>query len=143
MKGIKVILVAVVLFIWAQSVIPPTESTEESMFVLDTIQSIIDSMGIKLELTHHFIRKAAHFTEHAVAGSLISVLLIDDKNKLVKICVPLVCGLLIGFIDETIQIFSGRGSMIQDVWLDFSGGLFGCFVTRTVYWLIHRSKLKQ
>lgn len=28
-------------------------------------------------------------------------------------------------IDETIQIFSHRGSQLQDVWLDFSGFIVG------------------
>ena len=38
----------------------------------------------------------------------------------------LVCGgFFVAAIDETIQIFSHRGSQLQDVWLDFSGFVVG------------------
>ena len=31
----------------------------------------------------------------------------------------------VAFLDETIQIFTGRGPMIQDVWIDLSGAALG------------------
>ena len=36
--------------------------------------------------------------------------------------------LLAALTDETIQIFTGRGPQVQDVWLDFAGGAAGLLV---------------
>lgn len=38
-------------------------------------------------------------------------------------------------IDETIQIFSNRGSQVQDVLLDFAGVCAGMAVTLIIRWL--------
>ena len=35
-------------------------------------------------------------------------------------------------IDETIQIFTGRGSQLQDVWLDFAGFTTGLILVLAV-----------
>ena len=47
-------------------------------------------------------------------------------------------------LDETIQIFSNRGSQLQDVWLDFAGfstGLFLVLLVRAI--LCYRQKSKK
>ena len=46
--------------------------------------------------------------------------------------------MLTGFIDETIQIFSGRGSAIRDVWLDFSGAAAAILILAAIRVLFSR-----
>ncbi|MBO4887502.1 MAG: VanZ family protein [Firmicutes bacterium] len=47
---------------------------------------------------------------------------------------------LIAFLDETVQIFSGRGPMIQDVWLDLAGALCAILLVLLVYALRQKSR---
>ena len=48
--------------------------------------------------------------------------------------------LLTGFIDETIQIFSGRGSAVSDVWLDFSGAAAAILILALARALLSRRR---
>ena len=48
-------------------------------------------------------------------------------------------GLAAAVTDETIQIFSDRGSSVADVLLDFSGVL----AATAAVWLIYRMKMKK
>ena len=38
---------------------------------------------------------------------------------------PFLLALLVSFLDETIQIFSGRGPAVKDMWIDLSGAVLG------------------
>ena len=49
-------------------------------------------------------------------------------------------GLLAAFLDETLQLFSGRGSMVADVWLDFAGVVFGVAVITLGRWIAAQMK---
>ena len=49
-------------------------------------------------------------------------------------------GLLAAFLDETLQLFSGRGSMVADVWLDFAGVVFGVAVITLGRWIAGQMK---
>lgn len=50
------------------------------------------------------------------------------------------CSWLIAFLDETIQIFSGRGPMIQDVWLDLSGAVCGALLILLICFLRRKDR---
>ncbi len=137
-KRTFIILVGIVLiFIWGHSMIPTDASTEESSGIMRILQGILDFLNIPVTLTEHTVRKLAHFTEHAVAGMVLSAFLYPKlsnsqsrRDRIDSIVLPLTAGFFVGFIDETIQIFSGRGPMIEDVWIDFGGIFLGVlFVT--------------
>ena len=49
----------------------------------------------------------------------------------------------VAVIDETIQIFSLRGSLVSDVCLDFFGGLTGAAVSYGLYRTVGRSLLER
>ena len=56
-----------------------------------------------------------------------------------------VCGLLglfAAFLDETLQLFSGRGSMVADVWLDFAGVVCGVAAVAAGIWIWERGMKK-
>ena len=137
-----VLTAVTVLFIWGHSLVPLTSSAEESMSVMQVLQAVLDFFQIPVTLTDIFVRKLAHFAEHGAAGLLLGLYIYprvlaaqDIRTKLELGVLPLVIGFFIGFIDETIQVFSGRGAMIQDVWLDFAGvccGAAAAFAIRLV-----------
>lgn len=84
-------------------------------------------LEISYESAHHFIRKAAHFTEYAVLGTLVFIA--QKKAPLVKndaLCIILWMT-AVPSIDETIQRFvPQRAGMGTDILLDMCG--FACAV---------------
>lgn len=147
-KRTFIILIVIVLaFIWGQSLIPTDDSTLESGQIMQVMQAVLDFLNIPVTLTEHFVRKLAHFSEHAVAGVILGLFmyprLMSSQTKREQIecaILPLIVGFFIGFADETIQIFSGRGPLIQDVWIDFFGIFLGVSLSYLIVFLKHRRK---
>ncbi|HBI51621.1 MAG TPA: hypothetical protein DDX72_02440 [Ruminococcaceae bacterium] len=138
------LMAAVLLFIWGHSLIPRSQSAEESLGMMIFLQKILDFLHIPLQLTDHLVRKLAHFAEHAVAGIILGCYFFPEardavsrKEKIVKAAIPFAAGLFIGFIDETVQLFSGRGAAVADVWIDFAGICCGAAVTGLVIFVIY------
>ena len=68
------------------------------------------------------IRHIGHFTEYATLATLVALLIIiKGKAGIKSLVYSLLFGQLTGFFDETVQIFSGRGPNIADVWIDIFG----------------------
>lgn len=103
------------------------ESSGISQGVLYEIMQIFARIGISTDITEHIIRKLAHFTEFTALGILLSIdTVLFLKNMKQYVWIPLFIGLLVALIDETIQLFPiGRSSSVKDVWIDFSGVIFG------------------
>ncbi len=120
-------LVALTLaFIFGQSVLPPSLSGEESGRVAGFLSSLLPPSGFTDFLVGN-VRKIAHFSEFALLGTEVFFLL-RFALSLRGACIhagALLFGFFVGFLDETIQIFSDRGPAIADVWLDAAG--FACF----------------
>ncbi len=117
--------VATLIFIFSNSMKPPAESVSDSNAVKDVIATIIppeSNLGKKI-LDN--IRKIAHFTEYGLLGIevfCIAALLADRRRaRYLALGKSLIFALVTAFIDETIQIFSSRGPMIADVWIDVGG----------------------
>lgn len=111
-------------FIWGNSLLPG----DESGAISDNVGRILALIfGPWVEQATFLIRKLAHFSEFAILGFLLSW---NGKLRQVKsMSFPVLLGLLAAMTDETIQRFvPGRGSMVTDVWIDFSGVLVGSFV---------------
>ncbi len=150
-KRTFIILAVIVLaFIWGHSLIPTDASTEESGGIMRLMQGVLDFLHIPVTLTEHAVRKLAHFTEHAVAGIVLSAFLYPKlslsesrRERIDSIVLPLTVGFFVGFIDETIQIFSGRGPMVEDVWIDFAGIFLGVFIVILLTDLKRRSARKH
>lgn len=134
------VLLLTLCFIWGNSL----QSSEASGQLSGSVRLFLERM-----LTHpvneFFLRKAAHFSEYALLGAELSALLclLRDKNGN-----PLArgrnladfpaFGFLAAALDETIQIFTGRGSSLLDVWLDTAGFLTGFFLTVLLFYLFRR-----
>lgn len=99
------------------------------------------------EISEFLLRKAAHFSEYGLLGVEFSLLLglQHDKNGKNLQCgrnlldFPLI-GMLCAVTDETIQIFSGRGSLVPDVWIDTAGFSTGFFLTVLLFLFINHCK---
>ena len=58
-------------FAFINSAMPADVSGNDSQFVLQFVQSIIDNLGLNLKLSEFFIRKVAHFTEYTAIGCML------------------------------------------------------------------------
>ena len=119
-KILLVIFIATLTVIWGHSMMPLAVSSEESLAITKLIQPVLHYKGDILALDH-IIRKLAHFTEYSILGIELCLLL---KGRSYRFPKTIAAGAMIAAIDETIQIFSGRGAMITDVLLDTSAVLF-------------------
>ena len=119
-------------------------------------------------ITDHLVRKTAHFVEFAVLGGLLclvcKVCMVTvgesgvgksvgksgvgesggepTKSGVVRAVCACLLGLLAAFLDETLQLFSGRGSMVADVWLDFAGVVCGVAAVAAGMWIWERGMKK-
>ena len=114
-------IIATLLFIFIQSMLPPEKSSQESGAVGEIIEEIIPpdtKPGAFIQIN---LRKIAHFVEFALLGAEISLYIILFTRKNIFVLLSFPTALMIAFFDETIQIFSGRGPAVLDVWIDFAG----------------------
>ena len=131
-----ILIVFTICFIWGHSMVSRPVSAGESGAFVEVLRPVFSSVGIDDSLADHIIRKCAHFIEYAGFGGEVGLLIFinhllntgKDKLRLnfyehMRVVAEKV--VYVALIDETIQIFSLRGSMLSDVWLDICGGLFG------------------
>ena len=131
------LVIIAVLLIWCQSCLPRSLSAQESSWVTVILSRLL---GVP-DIPEHFVRKLAHFAEYALLGCLIFLLLRCFPLKSIwRELYGAMLSMVVALLDETIQIFSGRGPMIQDVWLDFGGAVFGGAVTCLIFYLIDKKR---
>ena len=138
---ISIIIVANIVFIWGNSLKSRSESQLLSLGVLQFIRPFLDAIFSPENVTDHLVRKLAHFTEFGALGVefvLLTILL--KKVRLQSILNCLFAGLIVALTDETIQLFSARGSQVSDVWLDFSGVVTGVMIVWLVFALVNATK---
>lgn len=133
-----IILIAATLgFIWGNSIKSKSESQSLSLGVLQWIRPLLDAIFSPENVTDHLIRKLAHFTEFGMLGAeLILLTFLLQKLRLRTVLDCLFAGLSAAVMDETIQIFSARGSQVIDILLDFSGVITGVAATLFVLAII-------
>lgn len=117
-------------FIFLNSFAGQEESAQESAFVMRLIEPFLALFVGKGNVTLHLVRKLAHFCEFALLGFFLGV----QRKK--PNCGALLFALLTALTDETIQIYTGRGPQVQDVWLDFAGAVTGMIVAYLLLWII-------
>lgn len=115
------LVLAVMIFIFLMSSANAETSSDISNSLL---MRIIELTG--LDISSHFIRKAAHFSEFAALSFLLSnaVFATFNTKKATLIAFPLAC--LYAVTDELHQLFSdGRACSVKDMLIDSSGALLG------------------
>ena len=119
-------IIATIIFVFYNSCLSKEESSQQSNAVGEIIGVILpDDTDFKLFLLDN-IRKIAHFTEYGLLGIEIAIYILIYERKRWKMFTPAsaLVPFFVGFIDETIQIFSERGPSISDVWIDIGGFVF-------------------
>ena len=135
--------VAMAALIWGHSMMSREASSGESLSVLALLMPILDAFGIgDAEIAHGVLRKVAHFVEFAALGVTVCGFTVNlgrlRGQRLVSL--PLLMLLSVAVTDEFIQLFSGRAAMVQDVVLDFAGGVTGLGFAALCWLLIKRLK---
>lgn len=113
-------------FIFSQSLLSGEESGGLSAKVMAFLRPILDPDGVIPEDVFHFvIRKAAHFTEFAILGVCVGGFTVNLGLLRLRryVALPLLLTLCVAVCDEFLQYFTGRGSMVTDVVLDYAGSL--------------------
>ena len=120
----RILLLATVCFIWGNSLL----SREDSAAFSGETANWLRRLGIPLE-DDTILRKLAHFVEFGLLGCELSALLrLRGLKGLQNVCYSALAAFFIAAADETIQIFSGRGALLSDVLLDFTGAITGIVV---------------
>lgn len=137
--GLNLLIACLLCFIWGNSLMTGADSGSVSGGILAWLGQFFP--GLMTEEGHHFLRKAAHFTEFFLLGALCAVrrktLGQEMKAGLAGF------GLMTACIDETIQIYvPGRGSSLLDVWLDTAGFTAGAAVIAAGYAIVKKRKEK-
>lgn len=137
-----IIFSLIVCFIWGNSVLSSQLSSSLSMAVGEFFASIFGTGDGATTVGGLSVRKMAHFTEFAALGVVASLLFKRFlKNKGIYALGLALCGLFVALMDETIQIFSHRGSSVRDVWIDVFGYAVGCLIVAIIG--ITYTKLKK
>jgi len=120
------VIVLTVLFIFSQSLLGVSASQKESGSVLKAVSPVLEVFVGRGNVTDHLVRKLAHFTEFFTLGAELSALLwVRGAVGAQRYFNGLFAGVAVALCDETVQLFTGRGSQVQDVWLDIFGAVCG------------------
>lgn len=131
------LVVVTILFVFTMfsfSLLPSNESSSQSDFFLDLINSLLKALRIYITVTAHIVRKTAHFTEYFIYGNLLTLTVGKITNNLKNNrFMILFFALLVPVIDETLQCFSfGRSAEVKDVLLDFTGCIAGILLMHVI-----------
>ena len=124
-----VLIICTLSFTFYQSLLPKEESSEASEEVSDFLEPIIPSDTPAGEFVHTNNREIAHFVEFFVLGLFVTLYVVIfmpsidafPKARVRYIVYSLFLAPIVALLDETVQIFTGRGPEIVDVWLDTAG----------------------
>lgn len=124
--------IGIALFIWGNSMVPGSGSSQISLGVLDMVRDFLVGFGVPADWISNFIiRKLGHFTEYLALGVCVSAALdryahLDTARFLAIASTVLIAASL----DEVIQLFvPGRCGQVADVLLDCLGATAGVAVS--------------
>lgn len=112
-------VLGVLTFIFANSLMPSKASGGQSGSLFSFLKEFFPF------LTHHIVRKLAHFCEYALLGVHLAFApaLLSIKARL-SYAIAFLFGGVIALLDEGVQYFvPGRVSAITDVLIDYAGYL--------------------
>ena len=126
MKYFKFLLLFFILaFIIYQGTRVSSVSLSYSDSIIYFIQSYIHLDYVTLNF---LIRKLAHFAEYMVLGFILALTIKKDN----KISFSLLIVLIVSILDEFLQGFIGRTSMVYDIVIDGIGGYIGILISAVI-----------
>lgn len=138
----KCLMVAVLGFIWGNSLLPADSSLSFSEWVRMVLTDSVPIRSGEINWASVFVRKLAHFAEFGALGVCVAWhhgMLGKKQLRGFGLCVLAAC------IDETIQFFvPGRGPGLYDVAIDALGAGCGMMLLKFGHtYLKKRSTKKQ
>lgn len=133
-------------FIWGNSFLGQSASGSGSGKVYVKIaKPVFDFLfGVNF-VSHEAFRKIAHGAEFMLLGfnlcGLFAAINAGFNEKTYLKILPL--GFYVAFLDETIQIFTGREPQIKDVWIDFGGYVAALALSFLVFVIVRAIKKKK
>lgn len=135
------LIIATILFIFSNSLDSKDESSLKSSGVHEIINNVLKFLHSPFLLSEYFVRKAAHFTEFFILGSLLfGYTALEKKVVFQNEIYACFISCIVAMTDETIQYFSNRGSMLLDVWLDFSAATIAIIFFYCIY-ILRKKKI--
>lgn len=130
-------LIFLLVFIWGNSCLSTERSDALSRCVM---RLVFNSDGSQPDFghSHHILRKAAHMCEFMLLAALLCIRFRRRRRPLLFGCFAAPAAAL----DETIQIFSGRGSAVKDVLIDCSGAAVGIILIFLIVFFPRRKRTK-
>lgn len=129
-------------FIFKNSAKSAQSSTVQSGFFVQFAMDRLSFLFNDVQTATHYVRKAAHFAEFFAQGAFLSAALFSTGYHKRFIYV-LFSGLLTACTDEYIQLFfEGRGSMVSDIFIDFSGTCAAAAGFMVLWYLIKKAGRK-
>ena len=107
----------------------------------DLLQGLAGLTGHSMPLSYgEFVRKLAHLAEYSLLGAECALLaaLLSGERASRHIWACLFVPLAVAVMDEFLQQFAGRTSLVSDVVVDFAGLLAGVVVVVVVGWWVSR-----
>jgi len=139
-----VLIIAVLLFIWGNSLESEPESQARSLGIVALIKPLLAPVVGTGNVTDHLVRKIAHFLEFAVLGALLVLYTVVRGRLMLQSAVNcLSFSLATAVTDESLQLISSRGSQVQDVLLDFAGAVAGASFVLLFYSVVTVIRRKQ
>ena len=133
-------ILAILVFIWGNSLMPAQVSLTFSNWVADLLH-IEPSAETTVLTGRGILRKVAHFLEFAALGFSLGCLFGMLRKG---VLLPFLCGAAAACIDETIQLFvPNRGPGLADVLLDSCGVAAGIALLYFGYTCIQKRSTKQ
>ena len=122
-----------IAFIFIHSLTPADISQEESGAVTDWLSYVFP-----FELSENIVRKLAHFIEFSALGIITTLTVYSYCQKVMGgVYFKLFVCLATAVCDEAIQLnIDGRSGQVSDIFLDFSGCLFGLILTSIVIGIV-------
>lgn len=144
---VAVCVVAIIAFIWGQSLVEFDTSVRESQFLLPLVRPFYEAIFGPGSLDGYTWRKLAHGLEFFVLGVLSGLLAVlvakfskkihfDIKSVCIAILASEVLCLIVASIDELLQTTNNRHPQVMDVGIDMIGATCGIALVVLVMLLI-------
>ena len=132
-------LLLILAFIFGNSIASREDSANQSGAIVESINHILHKVNSPFLIKDIVVRKLAHFTEFFILGaSFFGYWVLDKKVSFINTFYSVFASCIVAMTDETIQIFSNRGSMLLDVWLDFFSATLAIFTFYLIYTIKHK-----
>lgn len=143
-----ILIAATLVFIWGNSLQGPEDSMKRSDIAEHVVRPIILAVPVDAwhsdDMVTFITRKLGHFSEYFLLGAELMVLaFILRPVYQTRSLLLLLFAVCVAFVDEALQLTSGRGAAVKDVLLDSGGALAGLLFLWSVLRIFAKGKTEH